>query len=244
MDDPYPEGMVDEIKRFLADDHKRRRGEDWYLDVFETQTFFPLQRRHELAEMMRRARQIRPRVVMEIGADKGGGLYHWAKCLPTVDRIIACEIRGCPYKTMFDRAFPHIDFLWLEDTSQDDNDAFVQGWLQTIGGISRIDILFIDGDKTKFLEDFDAYLPLMSQDGLVFMHDVQDRLPKEAYETVLARGYRGETIIDTSESLEQEVLDMQGVPPRNPYEAWLRHWKGSSCGVGVIHLASKPTDRR
>jgi hypothetical protein len=237
MDAPFPPEMMGSIKKFFEEIHPTLSpGYDRYDPVFESQLFYPLQRRYELELMIRTARTIRPYSVMEIGADKGGGLYHWCHCLPTVRKVIGCEIRGTPYRDLFKHNFPNKSFFWGECDSR--SPAFLS-CVGTFLGSDGLDVLFIDGDKTKMVEDFDAYRPLMSRGGLVFIHDVQDREPKQAFLEIAGRGYHHEVIIDTSEVAPTLEREKAGIPPANPYEGWLRHWHGRSCGVGVIYM---PTD--
>lgn len=234
MDDPFPEGMLEDIELFFQGEDSRPPGEDLYDDVFLTNHFFPLQRQRELSLMISEARQYSPKVVYEIGADKGGGLYHWCKSLLTVSRVIACEIRGTPYRYLFEKAFPHIDFLWIEGSSYAEGSlAQISEWLKG----DSIDVTFIDGDKANFELDFDRIFPMMSHPSVVFMHDVTDPSPGAAFNRVVEKTqFQNRQIvnqIDTSLSLEREKLK---VPSTSPHENWLRHWKGQSCGVGVIHL--------
>ena len=234
--DEFPDGMLSEIALFLAHDCERSAGMDLYLDVFRTNFFFPLQRQGELAAMMRLARVVEPKVVMEIGADKGGSLYHWCKCLPTVKRVIACEIRGTPYARFFSEAFPHIQFCWLSASSYDYRTVTgVRTWL----GGDPIDCLFIDGDKGAFDVDFDCYtrrFPMAN--NLVFMHDIQDELPGNAFWRC-AEPYGHTTVIDLADTQVAMKRAKEGLPVANPHEGWLRHWEGRSCGLGVIYLKEK-----
>ena len=234
MDAPFPPGMVEEIEKFFAEDSFRQPGLDYYEAVFRTQLFFPLQRKAELAWMMQIARKVCPTTVMEIGADKGGGLYHWCKCLLSVRRVIGCEIRGTPYQSEFAKAFSQINFVWMERGSLPPP-AIVRDPLLAN---HKIDVLFIDGDKNRFLEDFDAYRPLMSNHGVVFMHDINEHGSpmRRAFDTVAARGYPHAVVIDTTESAEAKMRELDGIPASNPHEGWLRHWNGRSCGVGAIWM--------
>lgn len=220
--------MMPCIEQFFREVHPNLPpGEDWYPSVFDSPLFYPLQRTGEMEKMIQVARAFKPQTIMEIGTDKGGGLYHWCQCLQP-KRVIACEIRGCPYKYEFERAFPKVQFCWVERSSQP---PLEMPW-------TRIDVLFIDGDKGAFVEDFDAYLPLMNKNGVVFMHDVQDNGPKKAFESIIARGLRHEIIIDKTDTRQAILRERQGLPPESPHEGWLRHWQGRSCGVGVIYLDS------
>jgi hypothetical protein len=240
-DQPFPEGMLEDIEKFFALECTREPGKDLYPSVFETALFFPLQRQAELAEMMREARRVKPRVVMEIGTDKGGGLYHWCKCLPTVEDVIACEIRGLPYAELFEKNFPRIRFTWMPFSSRKyTTPSAIVGSINAIQNkeCDPIDCLFIDGDKSSFVSDFLAYSPLMSPSGIVFMHDIKDSgTPmRDAFEWCKKQGYRTREIIDVSDTHKTLRLAERGLPPANPHEGWLRHWKGTSCGVGVIYM--------
>jgi len=233
MDGPLPPTLAADWEAFLAAD-RSPPGCDAYAEVFAHGTLFPLQRRRELAEMIRTARFRQPAVVAEIGADKGGGFYHWCKALD-IRKAICCEIRGTPYFGSFERAFPHLAFQWLPCSSRD------PGALRSVGeflGSDRIDVLFLDGDKGAFLADFDAWLPYMSPEGLVFLHDIQDRPLRDAFDAIRDRGYRCSTILDVSESREAEEREKAGEPILTAHEGWLRHWRGRSCGVGVVELGS------
>ena len=232
-DEPFPEAMMPCIERFFQSEHQREPGETVYDDVFDSALFFPLQRRRELGAMITLARARVPRTVMEIGTDKGGGLYHWCKCLTHVKKVIACEVRGTPYKGQFERAFPNIQFLWLECSSHSTAAArAVQRWLDR----DRIDVLFLDGDKGRFTDDFDRYQPFLARQSLVLMHDIQDAAPRRSYDEVCMRGYTHGEIVDVTESNESMWRESLGIPASCPHESWLRYWKGDSAGVGCIFL--------
>lgn len=201
-------------------------------DVFNS-SMFPLQRRNELDQMLKLASLISPKVVYEIGADKGGSVYLWA-CIPTVKRVIACEIGGIPYNEHFEKAFPATDFLWLPVSSYaKETVSQVRQWL----GNDKIDMLFIDGDKGKgmFEKDFRTYLPMMSPRSIIFMHDINDDGPRECFLNV-SKEHRHTRLINTEESVVQAVKELRGEPPKQAQDAWLRHWKGLSAGVGVVFI--------
>lgn len=238
MDAPFPPEMMPCIEAFFKDVHPHLTpGLDLYPEVFETSLFFPLQRKEEMRRMIQIARSINPRTVMEIGADKGGGVYHWCQCLPTIERMVVNEIRGVPYLKVFQDNFDHLGFCWFDGGSRDRE---VLNLAYSYLKRDPIDVLFIDGDKTKMVEDFDAYLSLMNkQKGIVFIHDVQDREPKKAFETIRDRGYRTEIILDTREVWESIHREQLGQLPLNTHDQWLRHWKGRSAGVGVVYVGEK-----
>lgn len=57
MDDKFPDGMLESIANVIATDHSPT-GLDLYDAVFDSPLMFPLQRRAEMAAMMRLARSV------------------------------------------------------------------------------------------------------------------------------------------------------------------------------------------
>lgn len=237
MEGPLPTDLVPCWERFLAVPERLK------LDpisgiceaVFADDLLFPLQRQREMAAMLSLAASRSPKVVAEIGADKGGSVLSWC-LLSGVERIIACEERGTPYCDQFEEAFPRLDFCWLPGSSRaPDELKYLRRWLLKRLPVA-IDVLFLDGDKTAFVQDFDAWKSLMSPSGLVLMHDVTDGAPGDAFVTIKRRGYVCREIIDRTDSGHAVARQEQGIPPAGSHESWLRHWRGKSCGVGVIEL--------
>lgn len=234
MDAPLPEGLAEMWVEFLLNDQHRTTGANAYREVFQHPTLFPLQRMAETTQMMRLAKTIGPRVIYEIGTDKGGGLYHWCKCLPTVERVAACEIRGTPYSEAFDAAFPH-NFLWLPVSSYAERTVVNLGqWLDG----DRIDVAFIDGDKSAFYADFANVMDFMDPHGIVFLHDFRDEGPREAVD-LIRRNHKVIDCVDISESVAASTREIAGIPPESSYEGWLRHWKGTSAGWAAVMLGEK-----
>jgi predicted O-methyltransferase YrrM len=217
MDEPFPSTMMEEWSRFLEKDGTIG-------GLFDSPVLFPLQRKNEMIEMHKVATERSPKTIMEIGADKGGSVFAWCKCIPTLQRMIVCEIRGTPYKEALDRYFTHIDFLYLEESSYEPETAErVRTWL----GQEKIDILFIDGDKSHFMDDYEVYRPLIAKNAIVFMHDVNHDPMKEVFCKV-RRINRYDIIED-----HREWRNLK--EPVTAYEHWLAHWKDKSCTVGVIY---------
>lgn len=228
-----PLSTVKNFRKLFKTESSREPGQDVYQDVFDSPCY-PLQRKDELEKMIQVARTVNPRVVYEIGTSRGGGLYHWCKCLPTVERVIACDVGGVPYRDVFEEIFPRLDFLWLVKSSW--AKLTVNSVAEWLAG-DTIDVLFIDGDKLHHTKDFDAYLPYVSKSGIVFIHDVNERGGQhKCFRTLQKRGYYTEKIVDKTESHESMARAEQGTPAKNGYETWLRHWEGKSAGVGVVYL--------
>lgn len=233
MDADFPVELKDDVRKFFQHDVARPAGLSVYDDVYDNAgCMFPLQRKRETAYMMQTARRITPQVVMEIGADKGGGFYHWCKSLLSVRRAIACEVRGTPYAEEFKHNFPNIDFLFLPKSSYAMSTvAEVAEWL----GGDKIDCLFIDGDKSQFYLDYTLYSPFIRKGGLLFVHDIRDPGPREAWIKMKGQHVHRE-FIDESEAHEACEREKQGVASISQHENWLRHWRGQSAGVGVLFL--------
>lgn len=235
MNGPWPSGMMEEIESILSRHHEWPDGLDSYDAVFDSGRFFPLQRRRELEAMMRVCRSIKPRTVMIIGADKGGDVFHFVKCLTTVQKVIACEIRGTPYAPLFSYYFPKVDFLFLPCGSNE------RQCLSEVEKMSEpIDILFIDGDKSAFKQDFEAYRKFMAPGGIVLMHDIclspANGGCRVAFEQI-SRDYRTDKIIDMSEHDEDREKQQRGEPVKNSYGEWIRRWSSvQTAGCGVIYL--------
>lgn len=227
MDSDFPPGLLAEWQAFFQTHPQPATGicDDVFAGVK-----FPLQRKRELAGMLALAAAVKPVTVCEIGADKGGTLYHWC-CVPEVRRVIACEVRGLPYRALFEQAFPHIDFLWLGSSSYStETYQRVRDWL----GSGTIDMLFIDGDKSYFDRDFALYAPLVRKPGgLILMHDIMDEVTGGAFRACRTF-YQWAQLIDTTESVEAISRARAVVPATSDHEHWLRHWRGCSAGCGVI----------
>jgi len=236
-DADFPEGMLAEWAAIFDSKHSQRNRRSFSLadEVFKWSCTMPLQRRRELMAMMGIAATIDPRIVMEIGCDKGGTLLHWIICHPNVRKVIACEFRGCPIKELFEKQFPDVEFLWLEESSYAPPAAEkVKAFL----GGEKLDVVFIDGDKSAFRKDFDIYSPMVRLGGLVFMHDVYDRSGRSACAQdfrTLCQSRLASTVIDLTESIQAKQRARAGVPSSGCHEDWLRSG-GDDCGFGVFYI--------
>ena len=242
----FPEGMMDAWRALIADgvletvdnSHFAKGFDDGVFlipELFDHPAVMPLQRKRELRAMGSMAATLEPRVAMEVGADKGGTLAHWLACQPTLEKMVACEYRGTPYKHFFEKAFPQVEFLWLEDSSYSK-----ESWekVKDFLGAYRFDFIFLDGDKNAFRKDFALYSPMVRRGGMVFVHDVYDRAGNSRCSADFREFSRGLTvslIIDLAESVAAKLNASRGTPSSGCHEDWLRA-SGDDCGVGVIHI--------
>lgn len=224
-DGAHPDFLLPTIERLFHECEGFEENIEYH--SWDTDCFFPLQRRRELAAMMETASSLNPAVIMEVGTANGAGLVHWC-LLPNMRRICAIEIRGTPYMDIFERTFPHIDFLWVAASSHaPEIVAQVKDWL----GPDKFDCIFLDGEKSKFLEDFNAYAPSVHKGGMVFMHDIAGAEPPAREFRRLQCVYPTSTIINVT-----EVHAIAQRKPLNAYEDWVWRWGYNSCGVGIVHV--------
>jgi predicted O-methyltransferase YrrM len=230
---PWPEHYMKGLEEFFAGGEDRQSpAKSCYprQAVFDS-VMFPLQRQREMEAMLHMAHGAYVYTILEIGSDKGGSLYHWC-CLSTVRRVVAIEITGMPYRDYFEKAFPHIEFLWIHGSSYDE--AAVKAVADFLGE-SKFDCIFLDGDKCRFLDDFSFYSPMVRKGGLCFVHDIHDDGPRDAWAKMVPGRITAE-VIDTRDSAEAVIRERDGVECTGSYEGWLRHWQGKSCGVGIVYL--------
>ena len=106
-----------------------------------------------------------PRLVLEIGTYSGYSALSMAQALPAGGRIVTCELD--PERVAF--AQRHIAAVGLEDRIE-----VRQGpALDTIGGLDGpFDLIFIDADKPRYLDYYEAVLPKLSERGLIVADNV------------------------------------------------------------------------
>ncbi len=227
MDAPLPTNLVRSWETFLENEVSREC-QTLYPEVFRHPVLFPLQRSLELAATMDLLRELKPRVIAEIGTDKAGTFYHWIR-QPSVERAVGVEIRGVPWEHAFRRALPHLDLLAIGASSR------AQSTLDQVRaflGAEQIDCLFLDGEKAAVDKDFETWLPFMAPGGVVFIHDIVDDIPPRRFWWSLRNRYRIGAIVDCREAGEVDAIAKEAPA----YGEWLRIWRNTSCGVGIVHL--------
>lgn len=202
-------------------------------DLFKHGCLFPLQRRRELEKMVGMAASLKPEVGLIVGSDKAGDVWSFLNGCPTLKTLIAIEIRGVPWTDEFRKAFPRVEFLTFADSSYAPETVRA---IQDFLGDSQIDFAFLDGHKGHFVDDFDAYLPMVKKSGLIFLHDIVECHGGDptvrAWAKIKGRGYATEEIIDFSEGVEE--MKRPPAPPATAHAGWLRIFHNRSCGVGCV----------
>jgi len=152
----------------------RAAGAHDLVDLFlKNRAFRVNQKRAEILSLLELLRQAPPRLVCEIGADRGGTLGLFAAVSAADARLLSMDLRYPPARR---RALPclarggqHITCL-AADSHRPQTLEVVRRWL---GGRS-LDFLFIDGDHSLagVASDFAMYGPLVRPGGLIALHDI------------------------------------------------------------------------
>lgn len=139
-----------------------------------------MQRLWELTSLIGVVRDLKPRVVIEIGTFRGGTLACWA-ALATPDAHLVClDLLESTYGIVETQAHeahlrgfvqPGQRLTFLARDSQDP--ATAAGVTRALGG-APVDFLWIDGDHRDagVRRDFALYSPMVRPGGLIAFHDI------------------------------------------------------------------------
>jgi caffeoyl-CoA O-methyltransferase len=107
----------------------------------------------------------RPRLVLELGTFSGYSALSMAPALPEGGRIVTCELEG----KHADFAERHIAAAGLGDRIEVRRGPASE----TISSLDGpFDLVFIDADKTGYLEYYEAVLPKLAPNGLIVVDNV------------------------------------------------------------------------
>ena len=129
--------------------------------------------------------------VLEIGSGRGGTLWAWSH-LPKNKNVISVDLPGGDFGGGLTEEDKERIQNWIDpkqntiliagdshsvDTLKEVHEAL------SICGVTKVDILFIDGDHTYegVKKDFEMYSPLVKEGGLILFHDIVDHT--EVYPT-------------------------------------------------------------
>lgn len=146
-------------------------------------TIRPFQVHSEIAALFQTVRDLKPRVIGEIGSDMGGTLFLWSRILPPDGMILSVDLPRL-YRKSLNRFFT--GFFEPSQTV-----AFVREDSHSPGCIARVrallagrpfDFLFIDGDHSYegVKKDFFLFQPLVRPGGIIAFHDIaKHNLPED-----------------------------------------------------------------
>jgi predicted O-methyltransferase YrrM len=107
----------------------------------------------------------RPRLVLEIGTYSGYSALSMAAALPAGARIVTCELLD-EYADVAER---HIAAAGLSDRIEIRRGRAAQTIAELEG---PFDLVFIDADKTGYLDYYEVVLPKLSEHGLIVVDNV------------------------------------------------------------------------
>jgi predicted O-methyltransferase YrrM len=166
-------------------------------DAFEVaQRVGITQKPEEIGWLFERVREARPRIVLEIGLDRGGTLFLWSRVAAADAHLVAVDTSPggafgawSPFQLVrrsFARDQQRVTLLMGCDSHATETFDRVR---RAVAG-ANVDFMFIDGDHTYggVSRDFDTYSRLVRPGGLVAFHDVSQA--PTAYTEGTARFWR------------------------------------------------------
>lgn len=133
-----------------------------------------IQSREEISETAERAKLNQPSTVMEIGSAKGGTAYIWSRYLDTADTVLCLDMGFNGRKKLLDyfASYSGKQMFCVEGNSHTDG---TKNRVEEILSGEQIDFLYIDGDHSYqgVKSDFEMYKPLMSNNGIIGIHDIE-----------------------------------------------------------------------
>lgn len=169
-------------RRAAARARTLERPEDWlaFVNSAGIGTLRTIQQPREICAFSEAVRELRPRVVLEIGTARGGTLFFWSRCAADDALLISADLPGGDFgggypvwKSKIFRAFTapaqELRLLRADSHLPQTRDA-----IASILDGRAIDFLFIDGDHTLegVRQDFEQYAPLVREGGLIGFHDI------------------------------------------------------------------------
>jgi predicted O-methyltransferase YrrM len=183
----------------------------------------PAQVREEIAKLLELVAGLRPRVVLEIGTERGGTLFLFTRVADPNAKIISLDLPDGPfgggyprwkvplYKS-FARGGQRIYLL-----RRDSHDPRTLEEVERILGGEKVDFLFIDGDHTYegVKRDFETYSLLVREGGIIAFHDICPHPP--------------ETKCEVSRFWDE-------VKQRYKYAEIVEDWNQKWAGIGVLYV--------
>lgn len=140
----------------------------------------PAQVPEEILDLMAIVKDLKPKVILEIGTATGGTLYFWTKLALPDATIISLDLPGGPFgggylsarqQLMESFASPDQKLELIKANSQS---AATKKMIMEILAGRKLDFLFIDGDHSYLgvKNDWETYSPLVRPQGIVALHDI------------------------------------------------------------------------
>lgn len=140
----------------------------------------PTQIREEIVDFLKLAKELNPKVILEIGTGSGGTLFLYTTIAAPEASIISIDLPkpsiGAGYPAFKATLFK--SFEWngqrIHLLRADSHDFNTLAEIRTILSDCQVDLLFIDGDHSYegVKKDFEMYSPLVRKGGVVVFHDI------------------------------------------------------------------------
>jgi len=159
----------------------------------------PVQIESEISDLFNIVKNLNPKVICEIGTDRGGTLYLWSKAIQPDGLIISIDLPRT-YRNSLNRFFCSSFFEtqrihFLRENSQS---AECQMSVQKILNGRKIDFLFIDADHSYegVKKDFKLYSDFVRKSGLVAFHDILDECGVDKFWSEVRPYYKHMEIVE------------------------------------------------
>ena len=136
------------------------------------------QKRSEILRLAHTVRELKPRVVLEIGTARGGTLLIWSELAS--QRVVTCDLEQPRYRRRVYRAFPPRDSgVRIVPLAGDSHDPGFRKRVEAELAGAEVDFLFIDGDHTAagVTADYEDYRHLVRPGGVIAFHDILENQP-------------------------------------------------------------------
>ena len=143
---------------------------------------FTMQKEQEIIACAEIVRNLKPRIIVEIGTAHGGTLFIWTRTNPQLELVVSIDLPGGTFGGGYPegRARLYREFTYGHPKTQmrllrcdSHSDSTLSLLLQQLAG-RKIDFLWIDGDHTYdgVKKDFSMYSALVRKGGIVGFHDI------------------------------------------------------------------------
>lgn len=131
----------------------------------------------ELAFLLSIVNDRKPKKILEVGVYKGGTLKAWTHVADENAQIIGLDLPGGPYGG----GFTEEELPTIESLAQGNQtikliaaDSHSKKTVKQISQYAPFDFIFIDADHTYegAKKDFENYMPLLADGGILALHDV------------------------------------------------------------------------
>lgn len=171
-------------KKRLAEYHSKQRSleevVDWAMNFGGGGYFLvkTLQIPSEITALARAAKELQPKIILEIGTARGGTSLIWSSIAS--ERVITCDLQDMSVQAELFEAFPppgsdcKVTLL-----SGDSHSAEFRARVEQELAGEKVDLLFIDGDHTEpgVEADYRDYRHLVRPGGIIAFHDIIENQP-------------------------------------------------------------------